>query len=238
MYKTLLTAACAVALCVSAVSAGSSKLPAFGADIGMKSVGPKSIRLPYTDITTYYGYITPGKEPDETIDGKKMYFFYIWVPAIVPEIGLRMASPATAYKEVTKGNVIKAEDYKADDTKNFFDTWINFERAQNIIDLGTLKSQFENTPWLSYASNDDSGEMPANPAGARYNSLLRVTSEPSNPMKALVRGLYRVGFTTYKVGEVKGSFVAQLGAPIKIPGVIVEKDINKLIAKLEAQNAQ
>jgi hypothetical protein len=70
------TTACAVALCVSSVSAGKGTLPAFGADIGMKSVGPKSIRIPYTDSTTYYGYIAPGKEPGAVIEGKTMYILY------------------------------------------------------------------------------------------------------------------------------------------------------------------
>jgi hypothetical protein len=32
-------------------------------------------------------------------------------------------------------------------------------------------------------------------------------------------GLYRIGFTTYKRGEVQGSFLAQVGSPIKLPGV-------------------
>ena len=41
----------------------------------------------------------------------------------------------------------------------------------------------------------------------------------ANPTKSLVMGLYRIGFTTYKKGEVNGSFLAQVGAPIKLPGV-------------------
>ena len=63
--------------------------------------------------------------------------------------------------------------------------------------------------------------MPAQPSGSKYNSLMRITSEVSNPTKAIVMGLYRIGFTTYKTGEVQGSFMAQLGAPVKLPGVAV-----------------
>ncbi|OHD14925.1 MAG: hypothetical protein A2Z96_00950 [Spirochaetes bacterium GWB1_48_6] len=70
--------------------------------------------------------------------------------------------------------------------------------------------------------------MPAQPSGSKYNSVLRVVSEPSDPLKALVRGLYRIGFTTYKVGEVQGTFLAQIGAPIKIPGVQVSKTLEGL----------
>jgi hypothetical protein len=234
MFKRVVLTALSVSLLFSTSFAGGSKLPTFGSEMGMKQLGPKTIRPPYTDVTTYYGYVEPGKEPDATIDGKKMYFLYVWIPAVVPEIGVRMASPATAFKEIKKGNVIVADDYNKDDEDNYFDTWINFERAQNVINLETMKSQAESTPWLSYGKNDDSGEMPANPGGAKYNSLLRITSEASNPLKALVRGLYRVAFTTYKKGEVKGTFIAQVAAPIKIPGVLVEKDIDTIIKKLEA----
>ena len=60
-------------------------------------------------------------------------------------------------------------------------------------------------------------------------SLLRVVSESSNPSKALTKGLYRIGFTTYKTGEVQGTFVAEVGSPIKLPGVVINKDLNKII---------
>ena len=52
---------------------------------------------------------------------------------------------------------------------------------------------------------------------------MRITSTPSDPLKALVRGMYRVGFTTYKVGDVKGTFVAQVGAPVKLPGTAIAR---------------
>ena len=57
---------------------------------------------------------------------------------------------------------------------------------------------------------------------------MRVMSETSDPAKALVMGLYRIGFTTYKTGEVQGSFLAQLGAPVKLPGVKVAKNMDDL----------
>ncbi|MDO5969389.1 LipL32 family surface lipoprotein [Flavivirga aquimarina] len=69
--------------------------------------------------------------------------------------------------------------------------------------------------WPVLERNDDSGEMPKQPSGNNYNSLLRYKSEASNPEKALTVGLYRIGFTTYKRGEVKGTFLAQVAAPIK-----------------------
>jgi hypothetical protein len=47
-------------------------------------------------------------------------------------------------------------------------------------------------------------------------------------LKALSVGLYRVGFTTFKRGEVKGTFLAQIGSPVKLPGVIITRDIEEL----------
>jgi len=62
--------------------------------------------------------------------------------------------------------------------------------------------------------------------------LMRITSDASNPTKSLVAGLYRIGFTTYKVGEVNGGFLAQIGAPVKLPGVIVAESLDKMIELL------
>ena len=81
------------------------------------------------------------------------------------------------------------------------------------------------------ASNDDSSELPKQPNGSAYNSVLRHKSSSDNPTEALTRGLYRIGFTTYKTGEVSGTFVAQLGAPIKLPGVVVARSIEEIIEK-------
>ncbi|MDD7884811.1 LipL32 family surface lipoprotein [Flavivirga sp. 57AJ16] len=76
--------------------------------------------------------------------------------------------------------------------------------------------------------NDDSSEMPKQPRGVKYNSLLKYKSVASTPAKALTAGLYRIGFTTYKTGDVKGIFLAQVAAPIKLPGVVMAKTIEDL----------
>jgi hypothetical protein len=65
--------------------------------------------------------------------------------------------------------------------------------------------------------------MSAQPSGSKYNSLLRHTSEVRYPLKALTIGLYRIGFNTYKKGVVQDSFMAQLGAPVKIPDVNIAR---------------
>ncbi len=47
-------------------------------------------------------------------------------------------------------------------------------------------------------------------------------------MKSLVSGLCRIGFTTFKKGEVQGRFVAQIGAPVKLPGVKMAKTLEEI----------
>jgi hypothetical protein len=87
--------------------------------------------------------------------------------------------------------------------------------------LEDVAAKAKTAKWTTLESNDDSSDMPAQPSGSKYNSLMRMTSEVSNPLKAITLGLYRIGFTTYKTGEVQGSFLAQLGAPVKLPGIAV-----------------
>ncbi|MBL0072959.1 MAG: hypothetical protein IPP34_14610 [Bacteroidetes bacterium] len=77
--------------------------------------------------------------------------------------------------------------------------------------------------------------MPAQPSGSKYNSLMRVTSETSDPLKSLTMGLYRVGFTTFKTGEVQGSFLAQVGAPVKLPGVKISSNMEALMNEVMAK---
>lgn len=223
-FKSIFAAVIAVAVC-TAVNA--QKLDKFGADMGKKSVMGKDVRVPYTDVITYYGYIKPGGTPDETRDGKKYYYLYLWVPAAAPEIGIRMASPVD---KMTPGETdIVAADYTANaaDKTNYFDTWISLERS-DVVSAGDIASKGKTAKWFKLGHDDDSSEMPAQPSGSKYNSLMRVTSETSDPLKALTTGLYRIGFTTYKTGEVQGSFVAQVGAPVKLPGVKIAKSLDEL----------
>ena len=213
----------AIIICLGSLSiASAQKLDKFGADLAKKSVMGKEIRVPYTDLTSYFGYIKPGSKPDEVKGGKKMYYIYVWIPMAAPEIGIRMISPAPESLKPTDKDYVSA-DYTANasDTKNFFDTWVTFERAEGILKLEDVAAKAKTAKWNTIESNDDSSDMPAQPSGSKYNSLMRITSDTSNPTKAIVMGLYRIGFTTYKTGEVQGSFLAQLGAPIKLPGVAV-----------------
>jgi hypothetical protein len=212
------------------------KLPTFDADLGKKSIFGQEIRIPYMDVISYFGYIKEGSVPDEERGGKKYYYLYLWIPVASPEIGIRMVSPIPSHLSTGKEDFIM-EDYTANfnERKKYFDTWISLERADLVIDDSNFVSNAKNANWRMYSQNDDSGELPAQPSGSKYNSLMRISSEVSNPSKALVMGLYRIGFTTYKTGEVQGSFIAQIGSPIKLPGTLIAKDLESLKKALDSK---
>lgn len=202
------------------------KLKAFGSSIE-KKVGPVTKKVPYTDIVSYLGHAAPNTE-DEVKNGKKFYYIYVWVPAVAPELGLRMMSPANAKVK----NAIKGATYDANaKSKDYFDTYITLERS-DIFTTEKIKDA-AGASWTTLARNDDSGEMPKQPSGSSYNSLLRYKSKTGDPLKALTRGLYRIGFTTYKKGEVNGTFLAQIGSPVKLPGVVMAKSIDELLAQIK-----
>ncbi|GGX33951.1 Lipl32 family lipoprotein [Aquimarina muelleri] len=200
------------------------KLKKFGSSIE-KKIGPKTIKVPYTDIVSYLGYAASGNE-DEVKDGKKFYYIYLWVPAVAPELGVRMMSPVgkTKVKNATKS----AAYTENASSEEYFDTYITLERSDIISKDNISEDAVKSANWVTLERNDDSGEMPKQPSGSSYNSLLRYKSEASNPTKALTVGLYRIGFTTYKAGEVKGTFLAEVAAPIKLPGVVMAKTIEDL----------
>ncbi len=213
------------------VHAFAQKIPKFGADLGMKTILKKDIRIPYTSVTSYYGYIKPGTKPDEVKGGKNYYYVYLWIPIAAPEIGVRMISPIPTGMTPEEGD-FKSATYDSNKTENnnFFDTWVTLERAVNIISLNDVTTKINEANWVRLGYNDDSGELPEQPSGNAYNSVMRVSSTVSDPLRALTVGLYRIGFTTFKTGEVEGGFVAQIGAPIKLPGVKVSATVSDLVS--------
>jgi len=205
------------------------KLGYFGSSISQK-IGPKTVRAPYTDVITYVGYAAKGTE-DEIKDGKKYYYIYVWIPIVAPELGIRMMSPAG---KVKADNPIESKDYLQNkSSEDYFDTYITLERSTIITKNGISEDGVERAIWYKLASNDDSSEMPKNPGRKRHNSLLRYESHISDPLKALTVGLYRIGFTTFKKGEVNGTFIAEVGSPIKLDGVGIAKTIDELLEQIK-----
>lgn len=208
-------------------------LGSFGADMGKQEAMGQAVRVPYQDVISYYGHVAPGGKPDEVVGGKNMYYLYLWVPAVAPELGVRMASPVKAVGAKPEKADFVAPDFTAvADSSDYFDTWVRVERCLAAINPEDITKPCER--WVSFGENDDSSELPAQPSGSKYNSVMRITSTPSDPLKALVRGMYRIGFTTYKVGDVKGTFVAQVGAPVKLPGTAIARNPADLASAVAA----
>src|ERR1700741_1917954 len=147
-----------------AVGMNAQKLDKFGADLLKKEKFGKVIRVPYTSMISYYGYVKPGAAPDETREGKKYYYLYLWIPAAAPEIGVRMISPVPEKMATPDKEAIVAADYTANmsDTKNYFDTWISLERADGVTSTADF-DKAKTAKWNRYDQNDDSSEMPAQP---------------------------------------------------------------------------
>ena len=199
------------------------KLKVFNSSI-TKKIGPKKVAVPYTDVTSYMGYASPGTE-DEIF-----YYIYLWIPVVVPEIGVRMISPAASIKAK---NIVQSSEYTENsDSKDYFDTYITLERSNIFTKQEISEEGVANASWNTLARNDDSSEMPKNPGGRSYNSLLRYESNLNDPLGSLTVGLYRIGFTTYKTGEVSGTFLAQVASSVKIPGVGVAKTISTLLEQI------
>lgn len=236
-----LLAIAALALFAGCASGGGG-LPAFGAEMGAQAnpvPGMDAIRVPYTSMISYYGFVKPGTPADAEVDGKKMYYLYVWVPIVAPEIGIRMVSPAPEGMEPKEGDFVAPTWAEGkSDRKSYFDTWISWERSLEVLAEADIATLGKTGTWLKFDANDDSSELPAQPSGSKYNSVLRIVSSPSDPLKSLIRGLYRIGFTTYKVGEVQGTFLAQVGAPIDIPGVVVGATLEEVMAKAQAAAAK
>ncbi len=109
--------------------------------------------------------------------------------------------------------------------------YITLERSDVITKDGIANIEAAN--WWRLAKNDDSSEMPKQPSKRSYNSLLRYASKTGDPKRALMRGLYRIGFTSYKKGEVSGTFLAQVATPVKLPGVVMAKTVEELLEKIK-----
>lgn len=207
-----------------------SQLGTFNSELLEKKILRKTIKLPYLEKNNYYGYINPDKSPDEIRGGKSYYYLYVWIPVAIPEIGIRMVSPIPSKMNPKKDDFI-SETFKLNSSERvkYFDTWISLDKASNVISKEVAVNDFDSHTWNQISYNDDSSELPSQPSGNKYNSLLRKVSNVNDPLNSLTVGLYRIGFTTYKRGKVEGSFIAQIGTTIKIPGVMIVEDINDLI---------
>ena len=156
-------------LILSITDVNAQKLKKFGG-LTEKKIGPKTIRVPYTDVVSYLGFASQGNE-DEIKDGKKFYYIYVWVPVVAPELGVRMMSPVGNSKIK---NAIESQEYLDNkDSKDYFDTYITLERSSIVRIEDITNESVARAKWFTLKENDDSSEMPKNPGGRNYNSLFR-----------------------------------------------------------------
>ena len=183
----------------------------------------KKFRLPYVKTVKYYGYINPDVKPQGKYRGKDAYYLYMWVPLAIDEVGVAMYSPAKS--NPTKKDFVhpqfKENFEKAPDA--YFDTYLALERM--VVLQATKSKDAKDASTHKLSTNDDTSEIPANPGGRRYNSLLRVKTQTSNIAKALVRSVYRITFTSFR-GNVEGSYLVQVGT--NIPGVKIAASLERL----------
>ena len=130
------------------------KLNKFGADLGKKSMMGKEIRVPYTSLTSYFGYVGGDSKPDEEKGGKKYYYLYVWIPIAAPELGIRMISPVPENEKPVATDFVSAK-FQANnaDKTSYFDTWISFDKASGIISSADIKSKGKSTTWNTIDKN-------------------------------------------------------------------------------------
>lgn len=188
-----------------------------------KEVMGKTIRLPYANVVNYFGYVSADVKPQGKYKGKDAYYLYMWVPAVIDELGVAMYSPCDI-KPGKSDFVHPAFDANfKKDAKAFFDTYLAVDRLV-ILDAAKIKDGAKATV-MPLDLNDDTSEIPANPGGQSYNSLIRIKTDVKNPAKALVRSVYRITFTSFR-GNVTGSYLTQVGT--NIPGVKIAASLEEL----------
>lgn len=179
-------------------------------------------KVPYANYVDYYGYVSPKTRADGKYKKKDTYYLYVWVPGVIDELGVSMYSPADKKPKSIDFKHKSFDKNFAKNNKDFFDTYLVLEKLK-IKSAATIKNGGRALSLLK--TNDDSREMPKNPSGRSYNSLLRHVSKASNPLKALTRGVYRIGFTSFR-GSVKGSYIATIGT--NIPGIKMAANLKSL----------
>lgn len=222
----------ALIFCSSSAFAGFSFNSLVGGD-GLPSLtsnrteglGIAKVALPYANSVNYFGYIDKSSKPSEKINGKDAYYIYIWVPAALDELGVRMISPVGDLAKPSKDDFVQKgfEKKLSKDADKWFDTWIRVERM-NVFEPEKIRNAKKVFSVLE--QDDDGDDTYDEERHAKYNSLTRIETQVNKPEKALTRGLYRVAFTTYKRGNVEGSFVATIGT--NIPGVKMATSLSEL----------
>ena len=194
-----------------------------------KAIAGKKVYAPYTNIYSFQEYIDGEDKENQMIDGEKTIRLYMWIPVAANEIGIRMISPASRVKaknpvateafaknatvpdqlasldlKLEKANIISTEKITAAESAN----WTKIETTRPTTDAYQLNNQYSNTGFK---------------AG-------RAVSNSDDALGALTRGLYRIDMIVPSIAKSgkKGTLLAQIGFPVKIPGVVIAKSIEEL----------
>jgi hypothetical protein len=176
----------------------------------------------YNKIVTYFGYADSLSKPDEVRNDTGYYHMYFWLSDSVAELAARMISPVPVVVMPDRGDLV-SENYYANekDKTYYFDPWISIERANGITEQKDIAKSKSST-WIQLGFNDDSNELFAQPSGNHYNSLIRIKRRNDIGQKPFTPGLYRVRFTAYKKGKVRGSYLLQIGTTTILPLKLVK----------------
>lgn len=187
------------------------------ADLGSTRIGDKVARAPYMSQFSYFGYVEPTAKTarqDEAI--------YFWLPVSTQELGVRFISGPTVNVRPDARHDVQEAAYKEHrKDKARFDPAIEVQRCLTALDEVDVSNACGQ--WVALGENDDSVEVPTDDQGRHVNSLVRVSTNPDDPLKALGRGLYRVNIQGAKQSAPKGTFVLQLGAPVLLDAVAMAR---------------
>lgn len=167
-------------------------------------------QTPYASTVNWFGYIANEAPAPPEGEAPRRYL-YVWLPNAAPEVGVRVVSPVAGW------TTPEADDYQSPDfaahaeALTGFDPAVSLERCVNAMNPEDLLVPCEY--WSALGENDDSTELPP-PVGTevKTNALMRTVSNPDEALEALIRGLYRVGISAGKGGELAGPYWLQVGA--------------------------
>ncbi len=177
-------------------------------------LAPGAAQPPYPTVASYFGYITPGTEPDVVADGVKLTVVYVRLPAATPGLAVRAVSPVGGLAQPRPGDSV-ARGYLAHaDGPVAFDPSLRIERC--VADTPPAPGAEEGCPaWQPLAESPELSH-PRAAAQPRHTALVRVEVDHAQPLPA---GLYRVGLTVARGSDVQGAFLLQVGAATSVSGI-------------------
>ena len=219
-------------------------------------------RIPYTNIVSYLGYADPARKM-EVKEGKNFQYIYLWMPTTTPELGVRMLSPTTSLKTrnpiIGEGYIANSSSKDFFDTyitleKSDITSLVNVNSAKSAtreeiavnddsIEVPYQPNGEAHNSLLRYSSlpkkEKKKKKTPKTTKKEEIDSvkttIVKIVkkAEPVKPLIKLTKGLYRIGYTSYKGGEAKGTFLVEVASKNKLKGTIMATTIEGLIKQIK-----